>query len=347
MPLTLADLAVRFACELRGDPDTIISAVGTLQSARTGDISFLANPKYQSYLANTNASAVIVDEKNADAVPVSALICKDPYAVYAQVADLLHPVFTHPHGIHPSAVVEPNAAISASASVGPLAVIEAGAVIDDRVRIGPGCIIGRDCRIQSDTRLVAKVVLRSNVVIGKRCVLHPGVVVGSDGFGIAQTSEGWIRVPQIGGVSIGDDVDIGSNTTIDRGAIEDTVIENGVKLDNQIQIGHNVHVGEHTVMAACAGVSGSTTIGKRCFIAGMVGFVGHLDITDDVMITGRTMVSSSIAKSGVYSGALSADDARSWRRNSARFKKLDEMAKRLAKLEKRVQSNSSGEDDDG
>lgn len=336
MAATLAELAVRFACEIKGDPDTVVNGVGTLQSAGPGDVSFLANSKYAKYLSTTRASAVIVDESTVDSVQVAALVHKNPYAIYAQIAAFLHPVFEHPPGIHPSVVIERDTSIPASASIGPHVTVEAGAQIGERVRIGPGSVIGRDCVIGDDSRLVARVVLRSNVRLGHRCILHPGVVVGSDGFGIAQTPDGWVKVPQLGGVLIGDDVEIGSNTTIDRGAIDDTILENGVKLDNQIQIGHNVRVGEHTVMAACAGVSGSTTIGKRCFVAGMVGFVGHLEVVDDVMITGRTMVSSSLTKPGMYSGALPADDTRRWRRNSARFRQLDDIAKRLAKLEKRL-----------
>ena len=334
MPLTLAELAVRFNCEVQGDPDIEISGVATLQGATTGEISFLANPKYQKYLSSTNASAVIVDPNVAEAITVACLVHKNPYAVYAQVAAALNPAPEYAPGIHPTAVVAEAAEIAKSASIAAHVVIESGTKIGERVRIGPGCVIGPDTVVGDDTTLVARVVLCSDVKLGQRCILHPGVVVGSDGFGIAQTSEGWIKVPQVGGVSVGDDVEIGANTTIDRGAIEDTVLEDGVKLDNQIQIGHNVRVGAHTVMAACAGVSGSTTIGKRCFIAGMVGFVGHLDITDDVMITGRTMVSSSIDKPGMYSGALSADDSKRWRRNSARFRKLDELAKRVIALEK-------------
>ncbi len=335
MPLTLADLAVRYNCELQGDPDIEITGVATLQGATAGEISFLANPKYQKYLKSTGASAVIVDPKVAEDLDVPCLVHKNPYAIYAEVASELNPPPQYTPGIHPSAVVAEGADISDSASIGPHVVIDSDARIGDRVRIGPGSVVGPGTVIMDGTTLVARVVLCADVKLGHRCILHPGVVVGSDGFGIAQTPDGWIKVPQVGGVTVGDDVEIGANTTIDRGAIEDTVLENGVKLDNQIQIGHNVRVGEHTVMAACAGVSGSTTIGKRCFIAGMVGFVGHLDITDDVMITGRTMVSSSITKPGMYSGALSADDSRRWRRNSARFRKLDELAKRVIELEKR------------
>nr|MBA3565203.1 UDP-3-O-(3-hydroxymyristoyl)glucosamine N-acyltransferase [Gammaproteobacteria bacterium] len=238
--------------------------------------------------------------------------------------------------VHKSATVAPDSDVDESAHVGACAVIEAGATIGARVFIGPGCVIGRDCVIGKETRLVANVTLCERVTLGARGLYHPGIVIGADGFGIARFDEAWIKVPQLGAVRIGDDVEVGANTTIDRGALEDTIIEDGVKLDNQIQVAHNVRIGAHTVVAGCTGIAGSTVIGSRCMIGGQVGFVGHLSIADDVVITGRSMVTASIDEPGVYSGGLPLDEAGRWRRNSARFRQLDELARRIARLEKQA-----------
>lgn len=334
--LTAADIAVRFGCEIIGDPDVGVARVATLQNADQGSVSFLANPRYRAFLADTRASAVILDSDEAPGCPVTALVCDNPYAVYARVAELLHPEPAAAPGVHPSAVVSDEASIASTATVAPNAVVEAGARIGERAFVGPCCVVGRAAQIGDDCRLVANVTVCHGVRIGRRVIVHPGAVIGGDGFGIAQTESGWVKVPQLGSVSIGDDVEIGASTTIDRGAVDDTVIAEGVKLDNQIQIAHNVRVGAHTVIAACTGISGSTVIGKRCMIAGAVGFVGHLTIADDVVITGQTMVNRSIAEAGVYSSALPMDEARRWRKNSARFRRLDELARRVKALEKKL-----------
>jgi UDP-3-O-[3-hydroxymyristoyl] glucosamine N-acyltransferase len=220
-----------------------------------------------------------------------------------------------------------------SAHVGPNCYVAAGAVIGPRASVGPGSVVLAGARVGADSRLVARVTLCEGVRIGERCLLHPGVVIGADGFGQAPDAGKYLKVPQVGSVAIGHDVEVGANTTIDRGTIGDTVIGDGVKIDNQVQIGHNVRIGEHTVIAGCAGISGSAVIGRRCMIGGMAGVVGHLEICDDVAITGRTMVSSSIRQPGVYSSALPADEARRFRRNAARFQKLDELARRVRRLE--------------
>jgi UDP-3-O-[3-hydroxymyristoyl] glucosamine N-acyltransferase len=317
-------LAVKFGLGLRGEPDAKVWRVATLTHADAGAVSFLANPKYRRHLQSTRATAVLVSEENAAACPVAALIDPNPYLAYARIAQLLHPSAAFAAGVHPSAVVAPGARIAASAGVGPLAVIEEDVEIGERVLIGPGCVLQKGARIGADSRLVARVMVCVEVRIGQRCVLHPGVVIGSDGFGFAPDSGTWVKVPQLGTVRIGDDVEIGANTTIDRGAIDDTVVENGVKLDNQIQVGHNVIIGEHTAVAGCVGISGSVTIGRRCMIGGAVGVAGHLTIADDVMVTGFTMVSASIRQAGSYSSGIPAEETRRWRRMLARFRRLDQ-----------------------
>jgi UDP-3-O-[3-hydroxymyristoyl] glucosamine N-acyltransferase len=333
VPLQLAELAVRFGCELRGDPDATVERVAPLQEGGPGTLAFLANPRYRRHLAATRATAVVLDASAAGDCPVAALVTDNPYATYARIAQVLHPERPSASGRHPSALVEDGASVDASAYVGALAYVAAGAMIGPRVVVGPGSVVLAGARIGADTRLVARVTVCERVEVGMRCVLHPGSVLGADGFGHASDSGGYVRVPQIGSVVLGDDVDVGANTTIDRGAIGDTVIANGVKIDNQVQVGHNVRIGEHTVIAACAGISGSAIIGRRCMLGGMVGVVGHLEICDDVAITGRTMVSSSIRRPGVYSSGLPADEARRFRRNAARFQHLDELAKRVRRLE--------------
>ncbi|NNF66431.1 MAG: UDP-3-O-(3-hydroxymyristoyl)glucosamine N-acyltransferase [Gammaproteobacteria bacterium] len=336
MSLSVAEIAVRYGCVVQGDPDTVVKKVATLANAGPACISFLANPRYRSQLQGCGAAAVILSAADAEGCEITALIHDNPYAVYAQVAAELAPETAQEPGIHATATIHDTSTVPPDCSIGPGAVIEMGAVLGNKVAIGPGAVVGAGVQIGKDTRILANVTLCHDIKIGERCLVHPGTVIGSDGFGIAQMDQQWIKVPQLGCVTIGNDVEIGACTSIDRGAIEDTVIEDGVKLDNQIQIAHNVRIGAHTVIAACTGISGSTTIGRRCMIAGAVGFVGHLSIADDVVITGQTMVNRSIDEAGVFSSALPMDEARRWRRNSARFRQLDQMAKRLKKLEKKV-----------
>jgi UDP-3-O-[3-hydroxymyristoyl] glucosamine N-acyltransferase len=341
--MTLGQLATRFGLELRGDPDAVVTGVATLQQARAGTLAFLANPKYRRHLATTGATAVVVDPAAAGDCPVAALVTKNPYAAYARIAALLHPEPAAPAGVHPSAVVEAGARVAPTAHVGAQAYVGAGARLGERAYVGPGCVVAEGAEVGDDTRLVARVTLYRGVRIGRRCIVHAGVVLGADGFGLAQDRDGWVKVPQVGGVSIGDDVEIGANTTIDRGAIDDTVIEDGVKLDNQIQVGHNVRIGAHTAIAGCAGISGSTTIGKRCLIAGAVGVVGHLEIADDVVVTGLSMVSSSITQKGMYSSGLPAMETSAWRRVVARLRHLDELFDRVKRLEKERGAAPNGE----
>lgn len=319
----MGDLAVRFGLELRGEPSLRVSRVATLSHAQPGTLSFLANPKYRRQLESTRATAVLVAAQNAASCRVAALVDPNPYLAYARIAAVLHPEAPAAPGIHPSAVVSPKARVAPSASVAALAVIEDDAQVDDWVLVGPGSIVQHGARIGADSRLIARVTVCAGVRIGQRCILHPGAVVGADGFGFAPDAGTWLKVPQIGSVQIGDDVEIGANTTIDRGAIDDTLVEQGVKLDNQIQVGHNVTIGAHTAVAGCVGISGSTTIGRRCMIGGGVGIAGHLTIADDVVVTGCSLVSASIREAGSYSSGMPAVQTRLWRRMVAHLRRLD------------------------
>ena len=321
----MGELAVRFGLELVGEPALRVSQVASLEQAGPGSLSFLANSKFRKFLTSTRATAVVVSPADVSAVPATsvALVHPNPYASYARIAAVLHPDTPAAPGVHPSAVVAAQVRIDPTASVGPLCVIEEGVVLGPGVQLGPGCLVGRGSSIGAHSRLVARVTLCANVRIGQRCIVHPGAVIGGDGFGFAPDRPAWVKVPQIGGVVLGDDVDIGCNTTIDRGAIGDTEVGNGVKLDNQIQIGHNVKIGEHTVMAACTGVSGSAVIGKRCILGGLSGIAGHIRIGDDVVVTGMTTVSASLPGPGMYSGGIPAEPSRRWRRLVARFRQLE------------------------
>ena len=341
MGLTLGELAVRFGCELRGDPTVRIVRVGTLSGAGPGELTFLANSHYRSQLSSTRATVVVLDAAGLPLCPTAALIHSNPYATYARIAALLHPEPPAAAGAAPGAQIDPTARVAASASIGAGTIIGPRCTIGERVRIGAGCVLGADVQVGDDSRLHARVTLESGTELGARVCLQSGAVLGSEGFGFAREGARWSKVPQLGRVRVGADVEIGANTTIDRGAIEDTVIGVGVKLDNQIQVAHNVHIGEHTVIAACTGISGSTRIGARCMIAGMVGIVGHLDICDDVVVTGLSMVSHSISTPGVYSGGIPAAPAALWRRVVGRLKRLDALAGRVTRLERGAHSSDS------
>ncbi|HTY94440.1 MAG TPA: UDP-3-O-(3-hydroxymyristoyl)glucosamine N-acyltransferase [Steroidobacteraceae bacterium] len=322
MVVTLGELAVRFGCELRGDPQREVDGVATLADAHPRAVTFLAETRHRSALAHTRAAAVVLDGRFAAQCPVAALIASNPRATYARIAALLYPASPLRPGIDPTAVVAADALVDPAAEIGALTVIGARSRIAAGARIGPHCVIGADVTVEADVRLVARVTLCDTVVVGARTILHPGCVVGSDGFGFAPERGAWLKIPQVGSVRIGADVEIGANTTIDRGAIGDTVIAEGVKLDNQIQVGHNVRLGAHTAIAGCTGISGSTVIGARCQIGGACAIGGHLVISDDVIITGFSMISHSIPKPGVYSSGIPFEEARTWRRMVARFKRL-------------------------
>ena len=263
----------------------------------------------------------------------------NPYAAFARVAAMLGPRQPDRRGVHPTAVIGANCHIDESAWIGPNSVLDDGVVIDAGTQLAAGCFVGRDSRIGAGGIIHPGVVICHNVTIGDRIMLHPGAVLGADGFGLARDGGQWLKVPQLGDVSIGNDVEIGANTTIDRGALDSTILEDGVKLDNQIQVAHNVHIGEHTVIAGCVGISGSARIGRRCMIGGGVGVVGHLEIADDVTVTGMTMVTQSISQPGVYSSGLPAQENTTWRRNSVQLCQLDVLARRLQALEKKFQGS--------
>jgi len=335
MDLALGELAGRLGGELRGDPDCMIRSVATLQRAGRGDISFLANTAYRKFLGATRASAVILEASFADECPTSTITVENPYAAYARVAMLLSEPPARRCGVHPSAVIGADCEIAPSAWVGPHCIIEDGATVADGVQLAGACCIGRNSRIGADCVFHAHVVVADGVSIGARVVLHAGVVVGSDGFGIAYEHDRWLKVPQLGSVVIGNDVEIGAGTTIDRGALDDTVIADGVKIDNQVQIAHNVRIGAHTAIAACAGISGSASIGSHCRIGGGAGILGHLEIADHVVITAMSLVTKSITRPGVYSSGVPAQEHALWNRNNARFRRLDRLARRLRRLERR------------
>jgi UDP-3-O-[3-hydroxymyristoyl] glucosamine N-acyltransferase len=332
--VTLASLASQFGLQLRGDGALVATGVGTLERAGPGQVSFLSNSTYRRHLPGTRALAVVLRADDADACPVPCLVASDPYVAFARIASLFEsPAVVQP-GVHPTAVVDPSARIAASASIGPLACIGPRSVIGDGVVVGPGCVIGADCIVGHNSELLARVTLVARVRLGQRVRIHPGAVLGAEGFGLAMDAGRWIKVPQLGGVEIGDDCEIGANTTIDRGAIEDTVLEEDVRLDNQIQVGHNVRIGAHTAMAGCVAIAGSARIGRYCLIGGGVGIVGHIEICDRVMVTARSLVTHSITVPGEYSSGTPLQPSREWRRNAARFKQLDELARKIAALPK-------------
>lgn len=336
MTISLGELAVRFGCELRGDPATEVDGVASLAHAHGRALAFLADPRLRGQLEATRAAAVVLARENAASCPVAALIAENPRATYARIAALLNPRERPAAGVHPSAVIAPGARIDPSAHIGALVVIEAGAQIGARAVVGPHSVIGEGAKLAEEVWLVARVTLGERVSLGARTLIHPGAVIGSDGFGFAEEAGAWVKVPQVGSVRIGADVEIGANTTIDRGAIDDTLIEEGVKLDNLIQVGHNVRIGAHTAIAGCTGISGSTVIGRHCMIGGAVSIGGWLTICDGVVITGTSMISHSITRPGVYSSGIPFEEARSWRKLVARFKRLSSLYDRVAELEQRT-----------
>lgn len=339
---SLAELAEMFGAEVHGDPDTRVSRVATLDGAGSDSISFLSNPKYINQLAGTKAAAVILHADAAELCPVPALFVKDPYLVYAKIAAVLHPPVSLKTGIHPKASVADDAIVPASCEIAAGAVIDTGVVLGERVYVGPNCYLGIGAALGEDTRLMANVTLYHGVQVGARCLVHSATVIGSDGFGNAGNGDGsWTKVPQVGSVQIGDDVELGSGCTIDRGAIGDTVIANGARLDNQVHVAHNVEIGQHTAIAGQVGFSGSTKVGARCQFGGQVAISGHLDICDDVGLMGRATVTNNITKPGIYSsGILPLETSVLHNKNAVRFRQLDKMARTLKKLEKKVFGSS-------
>lgn len=345
MNFRLGELADLVGAKLHGDAETVVSRVGTLQDGQADSISFLSNSKYRKYLKTTTAAAVILGEEFLEECPVCALVCSNPHLAYARISAHMQPKPADKNGRHPTAWISDSAVIDPSAWIGPGAIIEDQVAIGPGVFIGPGCVVADGVIIGAESKLLANVTLCHGVTIGQRVLIHPGAVIGSDGFGLANDDGVWVKVPQLGSVMIGDDVEIGANTTIDRGALRDTVIGNGVKLDNLIQIAHNVEIGENTAIAACSGIAGSTRIGKNSTLGGGSLVVGHLELADNTHFSIQTMVTRSIKEPGYYSGSLPAMPNKEWRKTIAHIRHLDEMMQRLKQLEKRVSSLVDKRDD--
>jgi UDP-3-O-[3-hydroxymyristoyl] glucosamine N-acyltransferase len=337
MDYSLGEIARLIDAELIGDASHLINGIAPLSTASSGQLSFFVNSKYGKDLKNTGAGAVLLSYSDVDLCPVHSLICKDPYVSYVKVANILNPQPDIRPGIHPSAEIDKTARVSESAYIGANTYIGPEVNINDRVYVGHGCVIEEGCEIDDDSRLIANITLCHRVSIGKRVQLHPGVVIGSDGFGLVNDDGKWMKIPQLGTVEIGDDVEIGANTAVDRGALENTRIGDGVKIDNLVQIGHNVIIGEHTAIAGSAVIAGSVVIGKRCMVGGASAIAGHLNIADDVVITGLSGVTNSINTAGKFSGSMTTTDNMTWRKNMVRLRHLDELVRRINTLEDKLQ----------
>jgi UDP-3-O-[3-hydroxymyristoyl] glucosamine N-acyltransferase len=324
-PLTLGQIAARLGGRVAGDPGVLIRQVASLESAGEGQIGFLADARHRARLAGTRASAVIIGPEAEPLTTLPRIVAENPYAYFARVSQLLNPLLHQPPGVHPSAWVAPGARLGA------------------RVSIGAGCAVGEGVEIGEDSCLYPGVVVYPGCRIGARAIIHSGTVIGADGFGFAPEGGRWVKIPQIGRVVIGDDVEIGANCTIDRGALDDTVLEDGVKLDNQIQIGHNCHIGAHTAMAGFSGAAGSARIGRHCTIGAGAIVLGHLEICDHVRVSADTVVSRSIRRPGTYTGMYPFDEHGSWARNTALVRHLAELAGRVRALEKRLQAKGPGD----
>jgi len=336
MDVTLQQLAEHVSADLKGDALCVIKGLSSLEKAGTGDITFLSSSRFRRFLPSTSASAVILTASDGDEWPTNARVVKEPDGAYAKSAQGRTSSTDAPSGIHPTAVVADDAKISASAYISANAVVESGAIIGDKVHIGPGCFVGKNASIGEHSKLIANVAIYHEVIVGKRVLIHAGTVIGSDGFGFANEGGRWVKVPQVGRVIVGDDVDIGANTAIDRGALEDTIIANGVIIDNLVHIAHNVEVGENTAIAGCVGIAGSTKIGKNCAFGGISGVAGHIEIGDNCQFTGMAMVTHSIKEPGVYSSGIPAQENRVWRKNVVRFRQMDKLEKRVKELEAKL-----------
>lgn len=340
MQACLGDISRRLGGELIGDPAAIVTRIGTLEAADAHTISFLSNPRYQAQLGSTAAGCVIVGPAQRDAAAArgAAIVCADPYLAFARLTQwwASQSRAVPPAGVHRSAVVQEGARIAPSASIGALAYIGAGAVIGENAVVGSHTHIGAGAEVGEGSWLKPHVTLSDACRIGRRAIVHSGAVIGADGFGFAPHQGAWVKIEQLGAVAIGDDVEIGANTCIDRGALEDTVLEDGVKLDNLVQIGHNVRVGKHTAFAGCVGVAGSARIGAHCTAGGGAIILGHLEIVDHVHITAATVISRSILKPGQYSGMFPFDDNAAWEKNAATLRQLHTLRERVRALERKT-----------
>lgn len=335
---SLKEIAARFGGRLLGNAEITVSQIATLGNAQAGHLTFLASAKYRPLLADTRASAIIVGTADAEITLLPRIVCDNPYVYFAKVSAFLNPLDVVNPGMHPSAVIDDGAYIDPAAYIGPNVVVGTGSRIGAGSVIMAGCSIGAGVIIGDNVRLYPRVVIYNNCVLGNRLIVHSGVVIGADGFGLAMDEAGhWLKIPQIGRVVIGDDVEIGANTTIDCGALDDTVIEEGVKLDNQIQIAHNVRIGAHTAIAACVGIAGSAVIGRHCRIGGGTGILGHTRITDHVEISSYTMIGKSIREPGTYTGIFPFSSHEVWRKNAAQLRHLDELANKMKILQHEIE----------
>lgn len=333
MQYTLSALAEKTGAGLSGSGDTVVEKVADITSGEQGSIVFVSNTKYTRHLKTTAASAVIITDKMLQVCDKPALVTDNPRAVFAKIALLLNPLPEVEPWISPHAVIADDAEVDSSARIEACVVIQSGASVGPGAWVSPGCVLEKNARIGANTRLFANVTIGEGCTIGDNNILHSGAVIGADGFGYVWDQDSYIKVPQLGSVHIGNDVEIGANTTIDRGAIGNTVVEDGVKIDNLVQLGHNVHIGEHTTMSGHTGVAGSAIIGKKCILGGDVAISDNIEIADNVILTGRSSVSNSIRESAMYSSGIPAVEARKWRRILGRIKQLDELAKRIKALE--------------
>ena len=336
MDITLTELVARFGGELVGDGARSVRQVAPLDRATPDEIGFVSQNKYLAQLASTRAGAVILPADARDAVDLPHILTSNPYLYFARVSALLNPPLRPQAGIHPAATVAADAEVAADACIAAGAVIGQGAHIGARAIVGPGCVVGEHVRIGADCLLHANVTLYDACEVGERCILHSGCVIGADGFGFAPDEGRWEKIPQIGRVLIGDDVEVGACTTIDRGALEDTVIEAGVKLDNLIQVAHNVRIGAHTAIAGCTGIAGSAKIGRHCMIGGAAMISGHIEIADGTRISTNTLITKSLSKAGTYTSAPPFSEHDAWQKNAVHMRNLDKLVTRIRQLEKRL-----------
>ena len=336
---TLGELATLFSVKSQGNLDQKISGIASLDRAQPNQISFLIHPKFRPFLADTEAGAVIISSKDCSSYQGNALITENPHLIYAKVAELFVTKTKKQSGIHPTAIIGKNCNIANSASIAPYCVIGDDVKIGEHVVIGPGSSIGDHCVIDANSQLAARVTLYPKVKIGRNALIHSGAVLGADGFGMIKDGNAWRKIPQLGSVVVGDDVEIGANTTIDCGALESTVIGNGVKLDNQIQIAHNVQVGDHTVIAGCSAIAGSSKIGKHCILAGAVQVSDHVTIADQVIIGGASIVEKSIEQPGAYATPVGSIPAYKSKKVLLLLQRLEEIMQRLRKLERKDEPN--------
>jgi UDP-3-O-[3-hydroxymyristoyl] glucosamine N-acyltransferase len=339
MPVShsLKEIAEKFGGVVVGDGDIQISRMSSLANAKQGELSFLANSKYRSLLKTTMASAVVVGQEDRDATTLPRIVADNPYAYFARVSTLLNPDVAVEIGVHPTAFVHASVKLPATVSIGAHAYVGAEVQLGEDVSIGPGCVVHERVAVGAHSRLHANVTIYPACEIGQYCVLFAGAVIGADGFGYAEENDMWVKIPQIGRVVIGDHVDVGANTTIDRGALDDTIVENGVKLDNLIQIGHNCRIGAHTVIAGCVGIAGSARIGRHCKIGGAAMILGHLEIADEVTISPGSMITRSVTKSDTYTALMPFQTHAEWLRTAVHIRHLDQMMQRIALLEKEIE----------